>query len=210
MLATSMANKSIFKLVILSSGYGSNLQAIIDQLHNEDGIEISAIISDKASESITRALNHNIPCLYLPRQKKQTREAYDQLLSELLKPFSPDLIVLAGFMRILSPAFIQRFPQQIINIHPSLLPKYKGLNTHQRVIDAKDKTHGTTIHYVDEHLDGGKIIAQKRIDVLPFDTAETLEQAIKSLEHVFYPATIHKLATKMRSNASLTPVNNDN
>lgn len=210
MLATSMANKSTFKLVVLSSGYGSNLQAIIDQLHNEGGIEISAIISDKVSESITRALNHNIPCLYLPKQKQQTREEYDQLLSELLAPFSPDLIILAGFMRILSPAFIQKFPQQIINIHPSLLPKHKGLNTHQRVIDAKDKTHGTTIHYVNEHLDGGKIIAQKRIDVLPFDTAETLEQAIKSLEHVFYPATIHKLVAKARNDASLTPANNDN
>ncbi len=210
MLATSMANKSIFKLVVLSSGYGSNLQAIIDQLHNEDDIKISAIISDKVSESITRALNHNIPCLYLPKQQYQTREEYDQLLSELLKPFSPDLIILAGFMRILSPDFIQKFPQQIINIHPSLLPKHKGLNTHQRVIDAKDKTHGTTIHYVNEHLDGGKIIAQKRIDVLPFDTAETLEQAIKSLEHVFYPATIHKLVAKARNDASLTPANKDN
>ncbi|WP_192483232.1 MULTISPECIES: phosphoribosylglycinamide formyltransferase [Cysteiniphilum] len=205
-----MANKSIFKLVVLSSGYGSNLQAIIDQLHNEDDIKISAIISDKVSESITRALNHNIPCLYLPKQQYQTREEYDQLLSELLKPFSPDLIILAGFMRILSPDFIQKFPQQIINIHPSLLPKHKGLNTHQRVIDAKDKTHGTTIHYVNEHLDGGKIIAQKRIDVLPFDTAETLEQAIKSLEHVFYPATIHKLVAKARNDASLTPANKDN
>ncbi|WP_162896471.1 phosphoribosylglycinamide formyltransferase [Cysteiniphilum halobium] len=205
-----MVNKSIFKLVVLSSGYGSNLQAIIDQLHKEDGIEISAIISDKASESITRALNHNIPCLYLPKQKQQTREKYDQLLCDLLQPFRPDLIVLAGFMRILSASFTQKFPQQIINIHPSLLPKYKGLNTHQRVIDANDKTHGTTIHYVDEHLDSGKIIAQKRIDVLPFDTAETLEQAIKSLEHVFYPATLHKLITKMRNNASLASTSNNN
>lgn len=210
MLATPMVDKSIFKLVVLSSGHGSNLQAIIDQLHKKNGIEVVAVISDKASESITRALTHNIPCLYLPKQKRQTREEYDQLLSELLKPFSPDLIVLAGFMRILSASFTKKFPNQIINIHPSLLPRYKGLNTHQRVIDAKDKIHGTTIHCVDESLDGGKIIAQKRIDVLPFDTAETLDQAIKSLEHVFYPATIEKRATNSRNNASLTPVNKDN
>ncbi|WP_157966671.1 phosphoribosylglycinamide formyltransferase [Fastidiosibacter lacustris] len=185
-----------YKLVILSSGYGSNLQSIIDKLHLQDGIEVCVIVSDKASQSITRGLLANIPCLFLPKRKSQSREEYDKLLKALIIPFAPDLIVLAGFMRIFSPVFIRAFEGKIINIHPSLLPKYKGLNTHQRVIDAKDKMHGTTIHYVDETLDGGEIIAQKRIDVLPFDTAETLEQTIKSIEHTFYPEIIRKLCLK--------------
>ncbi len=185
-----------YKLVILSSGYGSNLQSIIDKLHLQEGIEVCVIVSDKASQSITRGLLANIPCLFLPKRKSQSREEYDKLLKALIIPFAPDLIVLAGFMRIFSPVFIRAFEGKIINIHPSLLPKYKGLNTHQRVIDAKDNMHGTTIHYVDETLDGGEIIAQKRIDVLPFDTAETLEQTIKSIEHTFYPEIIRKLCLK--------------
>ncbi|WP_100551444.1 phosphoribosylglycinamide formyltransferase [Caedibacter taeniospiralis] len=194
-----MSTDNPFKLVILSSGFGSNLQAIIDKLHLQHNIEVRAVVSDTPSESVQRALRANIPCLFLPKHKKQSRENYDQRLTELIAPFQPDLIVLSGFMRILSSTFIHQYEHKVINIHPSLLPKHKGLNTHQRVIDAKDREHGTTIHYVDESLDGGKIIAQKRMKVLPFDTAATLEQTVKALEHELYPTIIQKLALKARS-----------
>lgn len=191
----NMTNNSSCKLVILSSGYGSNLQAIIDKLHERHGIQIKAIVSDKPSRSIQRALNHNIACLFLPKDNFQDRNLYDKSLANLIAPFEPDLVVLSGFMRILSTLFISKYQKKIINIHPSLLPKYKGLHTHQRVIDSKDNKHGTTIHYVDESLDGGKIIAQKEIEVMPLDTADTLEKKIKMIEHEFYPQIIKKIVT---------------
>lgn len=181
------------RLVVLSSGLGSNLQAIIDALHKQDGIVIAAVISDKPSFSLKRSIKADIPCLFLPKRKKQLNTEYDNLLYQFIRLFHPYLIILSGFMRILSSKFIDNYPNKIINIHPSLLPKYKGLNTHQRVLENGEKLHGTTIHFVNQLLDSGDIIAQKSIDIGKDDTLESLRRKIKSVENNFYPKVIRRL-----------------
>ena len=185
---------TIKRLIILSSGLGSNLQSIINTVHNHNNIIISAVVSDHPSISIKRAIKANIPCFFLPaNQKNQSNIHYDQILNKFIQLFSPYLIILSGFMRILSKDFIENYPNQIINIHPSLLPKYKGLNTHKRVLNKGEKIHGTTIHYVNEYCDSGPIIAQKSIEVSQDDTIKSLEKKIKHIEHKFYPEIIKKL-----------------
>ncbi len=184
-----MNNANIKKMVILCSGEGSNLQAIIDYFNGHSDIQIACIISDKPSKSLERGIAHSIPTLYLPKLNR-SRESYDQALMAHINLYQPDLIILAGFMRILSAKFIQSYPKQILNIHPSLLPKYKGLNTHKRTLENNDKMHGTTIHYVNEDLDGGEIIIQKSIKILESDNEKTLEEKVKAIEHQLYPKTI--------------------
>lgn len=191
MLATLI--NDIKRLVVLSSGIGSNLQAMIDTLHDQDGITIAAVVSDKPSPSLKRAIKADIPCLFLPQQKKQSNTDYDNLLDRFIQLFHPDLIVLSGFMRILSAKFVDQYPNKIINIHPSLLPKYKGLNTHRRVLENGEKVHGTTIHFVNQFLDSGEIIAQKIIEITQDDTVESLKRKIKYIEHVFYPKIIKQI-----------------
>ncbi|MFZ9034849.1 MAG: phosphoribosylglycinamide formyltransferase [Francisellaceae bacterium] len=181
------------KLVILSSGFGSNLGAMIEKLHQQHDIEIALVISDHDSQSLIRGQKAGIPTLYLPKNKGIDRAKYDEKLADVIAAFNPDLIVLSGFMRILTAGFIERFKGKIINIHPSLLPKYKGLNTHQRAIDAKDLQHGTTVHFVDETLDGGRIIDQRAISIDINDDKESLEKKIKTIEHDFYPEVILRL-----------------
>jgi phosphoribosylglycinamide formyltransferase-1 len=194
----NMENKKEKKLpiVVLISGNGSNLQAIINAI--SDGrceAEIKAVISNKKDAyGLIRAKEQHIPTECLPHQDYPNREAYDEALIQCIDKYQPQLIVLAGFMRILSPHFIQHYPNQIINIHPALLPKYQGLNTHRRVLEAKELEHGVTIHVVTEDLDAGPILAQQSIPVLSEDTIETLEARIHKLEHQLYPKVIHEIA----------------
>lgn len=187
-------------LAILISGNGSNLQAISDAIDaGQLNARIKLVISDqKNAYGLQRAKNANIDTMVLVKQKAQTRQQYDQVLLDLLAPVKLNLIVLAGFMRILSSLFIRHYPNQIINIHPSLLPEYKGLNTHQRVLDAGETFHGATVHYVTEQLDAGKIILQSRIRVQPQDNEESLQHRVHQEEYIIYPRAIAWLAQKIK------------
>lgn len=180
------------RLVILISGYGSNLQAIIDAIAKQQlTAEIVAVISDRDDAyGLTRARQAGIETVTIAPKQYSSPEHFDQSLQETIAHFQPELIVLAGFMRILGKACLDRFSGRIINIHPSLLPKYKGLNTHQRILTAKECEHGTSIHFVTEALDGGPVIAQTRLQVHPQDTSDSLKERIQKLEHWMYPKII--------------------
>jgi phosphoribosylglycinamide formyltransferase-1 len=188
--------KIALPIVILISGNGSNLQAIIDAIaSNKLNAEIRAVISNRDDAyGLKRARLANIPTEILLNKDYPTREAYDAALQKKLEQYQPQLIVLAGFMRILGKQLIHHYHGRLINIHPSLLPKHRGLHTHQRVLDAGEKEHGVTIHYVTEELDSGPIIAQEKIRVEDNDTTESLQQKIQQLEHRLYPQVIQQLA----------------
>ena len=190
-----MAN-SEFKLVILVSGGGSNLQAIIDAIyHSKLDAHIALVISDREKAyALTRALDAEIPAVYLNPKRYTCRAEFDEALAEHIYDANPDLIILAGFMRILSSSFVDAFKGKIINIHPSLLPAHKGLDTHQRVINAGDKIHGATVHFVTEELDGGPIILQAEVPVCESDTSDSLQQKVLQQEHVIYPEAIQLIA----------------
>ncbi|MGH1539900.1 MAG: phosphoribosylglycinamide formyltransferase [Arenicella sp.] len=181
-----------FNIVVLISGNGSNLQALIDGMQNQElPINITAVISNKADAyGLQRARDANIPALTLSHKDFDTRQDFDAKLAELVDEHSPDLIVLAGFMRIFSEGFVDQFADRIVNIHPSLLPKYTGLNTHQRALSANEKYHGVSIHFVTAELDAGPVIIQGRLTIKPDDTAETLQQRVHSIEHIIYPLAV--------------------
>lgn len=182
----------IKKLAVLVSGNGSNLQSIIDSINiGEINANISLVISNiETAFALTRAKQENLNSAFLNHKNFSSRESFDQALSELLIKHEVDLIVLAGFMRILSNSFIEKFNRKIINIHPSLLPKYPGLNTHEKVINNKDKFHGVTIHLVDEGLDSGPIIAQARFLATKYKDIDGLITKVHSIEHKLYPMII--------------------
>jgi phosphoribosylglycinamide formyltransferase-1 len=179
-------------LVVLISGNGSNLQAIIDRI--ADGfltVNIAAVISNnKDAFGLQRAIKAGIPTHILENKKFATRIEYDQALLNLVRTYEPDLIVLAGFMRILTSEFVKYYSGRILNIHPSLLPKYRGLNTHARVLAAGDKEHGASVHFVTETLDDGPVILQAKVPVLPTDNVETLAGRVLEQEHKIYPEAI--------------------
>ena len=182
----------IKKLAVLVSGNGSNLQSIIDSINIGDiNANISLVISNVESAfALKRAKKENLKSAFLNHKNFSSRESFDQALSELLIKHEIDLIVLAGFMRILSNSFTEKFNRKIINIHPSLLPKYPGLKTHEKVINNKDKYHGVTIHLVDEGLDSGPIIAQARFEATKYKDIDSLITKVHSLEHKLYPLII--------------------
>jgi len=188
--------KSDFKLVILVSGGGSNLQAIIDAINHEQlNAQIAIVISDRENAyALTRARNAGIPSLFLNPKQYARRTEFDDALADNIFSLNPDLIILAGFMRILSRSFVEAFQGKIINIHPSLLPAHKGLDTHQRVINAGDKIHGATVHFVTEELDDGPIILQATVPVCKKDSADTLKQKVLQQEHIIYPGAIQLIA----------------
>ncbi len=191
------------KLVVLISGRGSNLQALIDAIDSGylDAKIVAVLSNNKDAKGLERAQSFDIPIFFVDPKQASTREDYDLSLIKIIAPFAPDLLVLAGYMRILSAAFVQEFLGKIINIHPSLLPAYKGLNTHQRVIDAKEAYHGATVHFVTEALDDGEIIIQSRIAILPNDTAESLQQRVLEEEHIIYPRAIQWIGGEMLGKA---------
>ena len=182
----------IKKLAVLVSGNGSNLQSIIDSINIGDiNANISLVISNiETAFALKRAKKENLKSAFLNHKNFSSRESFDQALSELLIKHEIDLIVLAGFMRILSNSFTEKFNRKIINIHPSLLPKYPGLKTHEKVINNKDKYHGVTIHLVDEGLDSGPIIAQARFEATKYKDIDSLITKVHSLEHKLYPLII--------------------
>ena len=189
----------IFKIAVLISGNGSNLQAIIDNFRDEVGIEISSVISNKADAyGLTRANREGIETHIVNHEDYSSREDFEKELIKILKKESPDLIVLAGFMRILSNLFISEYYGKLINIHPSLLPNYKGMDTHRRVLENDEEFHGVTVHYVDNSLDGGPICAQSKIKIDTKDQ-KRLEEQIHELEYELYPDVIKNIASgKMR------------
>lgn len=188
-------------LVVLISGGGSNLQAIIDAIiSGQLDAEIKAVISNTADAAgLERAAKANLATYIVEHQQFSSREDFDQAMMQIIDPLQPDLVILAGFMRILSDDFIDHYPHQLINIHPSLLPKYKGLNTHQQAIDNHDKVHGASVHYVSHELDSGTVVIQAEVPVDVEDTAETLARRVLHEEHRIYP-----LAIQMHTEGRLT------
>ncbi|CAG9421631.1 phosphoribosylglycinamide formyltransferase [Providencia alcalifaciens] len=179
-------------IVVLISGSGSNLQSIIDacQRHEIDG-QIVAVISNKSDAyGLVRAQEAGIPALCVSSKAFTERQAYDAALLDAIEQYQPDLVALAGFMRILTPDFVKHFTGKMLNIHPSLLPKYPGLHTHRRALENGDKEHGTSVHFVTEELDGGPIILQGYVPVLPQDTEDDLVERVKLQEHLIYPQVI--------------------
>jgi phosphoribosylglycinamide formyltransferase-1 len=184
------------RLAVLISGSGSNLQALIDaQRAGTLAADIGVVISNRADAyGLTRAARAGIATRVLSHGDFASRSAYDQALAVLLREYEPGLVVLAGFMRILTPAFVAGFRGRMLNIHPSLLPKYPGLHTHQRALDAGDTEHGATVHFVTEELDGGPAIVQARVRVLPGDDAERLAARVLEQEHRIYPLAVRWFA----------------
>lgn len=184
-----------YPIVVLLSGNGSNLQAIIDAIAADHlHAHICAVISDHDDAfGLQRAKRANIPTEILQMKDDKNfkdRETYDRALLEIINHYQPQLIILAGFMRILTPIIVKAYENRMLNIHPSLLPHYPGLHTHQRVIDANDHEHGVSIHLVTEELDAGPVVTQARFNVMPNETVDTLEQRVHQLEHVLYPKVI--------------------
>jgi len=179
-------------LVVLISGSGSNLQAIIDATQNGAiPAKISAVICNKESaHGLTRAADAGITTEVISHKNFDSREDFDQALQAKIDHFSPDLVILAGFMRILTPEFVRHYSGRMLNIHPSLLPKYRGLNTHQRAIEAGEDEHGVTVHFVTEELDGGPNVLQARVPINSSETVETLAAKVLTQEHQIYPRAI--------------------
>ena len=179
-------------IVVLISGSGSNLQAIIDACSS--GFipgRISAVIANKASAyGLVRANEAGLSTQVLSHNTFKDREHYDLALADAIDQHQPDLVVLAGFMRILTPAFVQRYHGRLLNIHPSLLPKYQGLNTHQRAIDNNDSEHGCSVHFVTEQLDGGPVILQAKVPVFSDDDEQGLAERVHEQEHRIYPLVV--------------------
>ncbi|MBQ4829960.1 phosphoribosylglycinamide formyltransferase [Alteromonas sp. CI.11.F.A3] len=180
------------KLCVLISGNGSNLQAIIDNISAEKlDAEICGVISNRPNAyGLTRAQEAGITAISLDHMQHDSRESYDKALQAEIESLNPDYIVLAGFMRILTPEFVNTFSGKLVNIHPSLLPKYKGLNTHQQAIDNGDEEHGVSVHFVTPELDGGPVIIQSRVPVFEDDTAVDLADRVQEQERRIYPLVL--------------------
>jgi phosphoribosylglycinamide formyltransferase-1 len=179
-------------IVILISGRGSNMHALIERSREADaGYTVSKVLSDKPEAAGLRtARDLGVAAQALPAGKSADRAAYDRALAAEIDQCSPSLIVLAGFMRILSAQFVNRFTGKILNIHPSLLPKYPGLHTHRRVLEAHEPLHGATVHFVTEELDGGPPVVQARVAVAPDDDEAKLAARVQAAEHRIYPLAV--------------------
>ena len=184
------------RCVVLISGRGSNLDAILQASRCDDyPASVVAVVSNKADAAgLQLARDAGIPAVVLPNADYADRPAYDAALKAAIDVFVPDLVVLAGFMRILTPEFVAHYTNRLINIHPSLLPAFTGLHTHQRAIDAGVRLHGCTVHFVTAELDHGPIIAQAALEVAEDDTAESLSAKVLKLEHQIYPAAVRWFA----------------
>lgn len=173
-------------VVILISGRGSNMQALL-----EAGLPVAAVISNNpAAEGLLFAQSHGVPTQVLNHRTFPDREAFDSALAAIIDAYQPDLVVLAGFMRILSEFFVDHYQSRLINIHPSLLPAFPGLDTHERALDAGVKIHGCTVHFVTSQLDHGPIIIQAAVPVLTGDTPATLSTRVLAQEHRIYPQAV--------------------
>jgi phosphoribosylglycinamide formyltransferase-1 len=185
------------RIVCLLSGSGTNLGALIEaqqrrQLGNAKLVGVFSNVLD--AHGLQRARDANIATEALSHRAFSTREDFDRAVIQRVSPWQPDLIVLAGFMRIMSPVFVAHYHGRLINIHPSLLPKYRGLDTHRRALEAGDTEAGATVHWVTEELDGGDIIDQIRVPIEPNDTVDRLRERVLQAEHVLYPRVIRALS----------------
>jgi phosphoribosylglycinamide formyltransferase 1 len=180
------------KVVVLISGSGSNLQALIDGRNSgELPIEIAAVISNRPGVfGLERAAQAGIATQTLDHKAFTSREAFDEALMAIIDSYDPGLVVLAGFMRILTPAFTQQYLGRMLNIHPSLLPKFQGLHTHERAIAAGESHHGVTVHFVTAELDGGPAAIQARVPIVAGDDADSLAKRVQRQEHVIYPLAV--------------------
>ncbi|MGC3895672.1 phosphoribosylglycinamide formyltransferase [Pseudomonas urmiensis] len=183
-------------VVVLLSGSGSNLQALIDSSLGQDSpVQIRGVISNRADAyGLERAKAAGIDTAVLQHQGFDGRQAFDAALMALIDGMQPDLVVLAGFMRILSGDFVRHYQGRLLNIHPSLLPKYKGLHTHQRALEAGDTEHGCSVHFVTEELDGGPLVVQAVVAVAPDDTVQSLADRVHHQEHQIYPLAVRWFA----------------
>jgi phosphoribosylglycinamide formyltransferase-1 len=184
--------RAMTKIVILISGRGSNMQAIVHAAQDENWpAKIVAVISNRAdAEGLAFAAKQGIATEVVSNKDFASREAFDAALQNSIDRYAPDLVVLAGFMRILTPAFVHHFAGRMINIHPSLLPDFPGLSTHQRALDAGAKMHGATVHFVTADLDHGPIVTQATVPIISGDTEETLAARVLAQEHIIYPRAV--------------------
>lgn len=192
-----MTAASPCRVVVLISGNGSNLQALIDDAAAQPDCQwqIVAVVSNKAEAfGLQRAAQAGIAGIVVDHRQAPSREAFDQALMAAIDAHQPDLLVLAGFMRILTGAFVQHYHGRILNIHPSLLPAYRGTRTHERVLEAGEALHGVSVHFVTEELDGGPVIRQAVICVAPDDTAQSLARKVAAQEHRIYPEVVNWFA----------------
>jgi len=188
-------NAAMKKIVILISGRGSNMQAIVEAAKAQQWpAQIAAVISNRAdAEGLVFARSHHIPTAAVVSKDYSTREQFDAVLLKTIEQFAPDLVVLAGFMRILTPGFVNHYAGRMLNIHPSLLPDFKGLHTHRQALQAGVTEHGVTVHLVTAELDHGPILDQARVAVLPDDTEDSLADRVLEQEHLLYPRVIRQI-----------------
>ena len=186
------------RLVILISGRGSNMRSILEAAKSGSlDIDISAVISNRPDAAgLAFAADEGINTAVIDHKEFDSREQFDEALAAKIDAYQPDFVILAGFMRILTEGFVNHFAGRLINIHPSLLPKFKGLHTHQRAIDAGETEHGASVHFVTAELDDGPVILQAKVPVLADDSADTLAARVLEQEHLLYPAAIQKLVSQ--------------
>lgn len=195
MLRKDAAVADSFKLVVLASGSGSNLQAILDRLHGRDGIEVIGVGSDKTgARALERAREAGVETAVFPRGDFADREARDAAMAEWIEARGGDLIVLAGYMQLLSEAFVTRFRNRIVNVHPALLPAFPGLDAIGQALDAGVETTGVSVHFVDEGVDTGPVLLQRKVVVPADGDRARLEEAIHATEHELYPEAIRMIA----------------
>ncbi len=194
---TDSHHAAALPIVVLISGNGSNLQAIIDAIkHGELPIDIRGVISNRPRAfGLERARQAGIPTVIIDHSRFADREDFDAALQTAIDRFEPALVVLAGFMRILTPALVRHYHGRMINVHPSLLPAFRGLDTHRRALEAGVAEHGLSIHFVTDELDGGPVIIQQRVPLLANDDVETLAARVQAAEHRLYPRVIAWIAT---------------
>ena len=194
------------RVVVLLSGRGSNLQALLERIERHDiNAEVVGVISNRPGAgglAIAHAAGVTTACI--DHREHADRVSFERMLSATIDALEPDLLLLAGFMRILTPGFIARYQGRMLNIHPSLLPHYKGLHTHARALKAGDTEHGCTVHEVTANLDDGPILGQARVPVLPGDTPDSLGARVLKQEHRLYPAVLARFAAGTRTRLDLT------
>lgn len=182
-------------VVVLISGNGSNLQSLIDSQHSQSPLRIRGVISNRADAyGLVRARQAGIPTQVICHRDYGSREAFDQALIHAIDTYTPQLVALAGFMRILTPEFVCHYTGRLLNIHPSLLPAYKGLDTHRRVMEAGEPRHGCSVHFVSAELDGGPVVIQASLNTDPAEPLEQLIQRVHTAEHQIYPLAAHWFA----------------
>ena len=184
------------RIVVLISGSGSNMVNIVEHCRNAspsqqiNGDVVAVIANQPTAKGLAKAAALGVHTAVVNHQEFASRESYDAELVRVVQSYQPDLVVLAGFMRVLTPVFVSAFADRTLNIHPSLLPKYKGMHTHQRALDAGDTVHGVSVHFVTEELDGGPVILQAEVPIFPEDTVEDLQDRVHEQEYRVYPLVI--------------------